>query len=227
MNSEGEPAQREIYWNKFYENSLKSLVREPSKFAELVATSIAKSSRVFEFGCGNGRDSVFFADLGHDVVAIDGSASAINEVNTVIRENKLSNIRTIQAKIDDPGLVERLRSYNQPRNEIQPLGIVVYARFFLHALTALEQAKFLAIAIQLMERGGLLALEFRTCDDQFGPKSTPMHYRRYIDPENFAKDMGELGLQIVYRQQGRGLARHGIDDAHVARFILRRSGGLA
>ncbi len=82
MNSEGEPAQREIYWNKFYENSIKSLVREPSKFAELVATSIAKSSRVFEFGCGNGRDTsslrISATISGHRRLRI-----TINEVNTI------------------------------------------------------------------------------------------------------------------------------------------------
>ncbi|MCJ2012796.1 class I SAM-dependent methyltransferase [Methylobacterium sp. J-076] len=223
MISEGEPARRDVYWNEFYKASGHSLSSEPSSFAKLVAENINTPSLVFEFGCGNGRDSFFFSKHGHDVVAIDGSSAAISDVDARIIEDNLANIRTIKAKIDEHGLGDRLRACAERDNGVTSPELVVYARFFLHALTAAEQAEFLAVAVQLLGRGGLLAVEFRTCDDQRGLKATPLHYRRYIDPETFAQDVSRLGFHVVYRQQGKGLARQGIDDAHVARFILSGS----
>ena len=46
------------YWNNFY---AKWDIGVPSQFCVLVATEADKSRPMVEFGCGNGRDSIYLA----------------------------------------------------------------------------------------------------------------------------------------------------------------------
>ena len=55
--------------------------------------SLAKSSKIFVPGCGNGYDPLYFADQGHDVLAVDISEYPINQIK---KEAKKQNI-TIKA----------------------------------------------------------------------------------------------------------------------------------
>ena len=66
------------YWNTFY--SLRKGVNLPSEFAKsLVGKFIHRGDRILELGCGNGRDTIFFASKECPIVGIDQSAVAINE----------------------------------------------------------------------------------------------------------------------------------------------------
>ncbi len=52
---------------------------DPSKFAQEFAEKMAveKSLKVLEIGCGNGRDSIYFARAGYETTAIDVAKSAV------------------------------------------------------------------------------------------------------------------------------------------------------
>jgi cyclopropane fatty-acyl-phospholipid synthase-like methyltransferase len=70
------------YWDEFY--SLEhNEIKEPSKFAEFIFNNFLlnkSKASLIEFGCGNGRDSLYFNAKGIDVVAIDGSHIAIESL---------------------------------------------------------------------------------------------------------------------------------------------------
>lgn len=51
----------------------------PSEFAREVSALLQPGGRVLELGCGEGRDSVFFATRGFDVTGIDVSASGLHK----------------------------------------------------------------------------------------------------------------------------------------------------
>jgi len=51
----------------------------PSSFAREVSGLVQAGGRVLELGCGEGRDSVFFATRGLDVTAIDVSAAGLDK----------------------------------------------------------------------------------------------------------------------------------------------------
>lgn len=51
----------------------------PSGFAREVSPLLPPGSRVLELGCGEGRDSVFFATRGLEVTAIDVSAAGLQK----------------------------------------------------------------------------------------------------------------------------------------------------
>ena len=51
----------------------------PSPFARMLRSVLAPGARVLELGCGEGRDSVFFATCGCDVTAVDVSAAGLRK----------------------------------------------------------------------------------------------------------------------------------------------------
>lgn len=224
MRIEEDPAGRAHYWEEYYrkENSYYTLT--PSDFAKFIHSYINTTGVIFEFGCGSGRDSVFFASNGRNTVAIDACSIAINNVRSHASQEALAGIRLLNGKVGEPDLESRVKAEALTLPVSPSAATMVYARFFLHALTETEQKAFISVAAKLLEVDGILALEFRTPEDELSPKVTPAHYRRYVAPEGLIADIERYGFVLTHFEQGRGLARHGVDDAHVARVVfVRRS----
>ena len=57
----------------------------PSPFARMLRSLLAPGARVLELGCGEGRDSVFFASCGCDVTAVDVSAAGLRKAERLAR----------------------------------------------------------------------------------------------------------------------------------------------
>lgn len=203
---------RSEYWDEYYAARASDGRRLPSQFATFVAGELGRPHRIIELGCGDGRDAMFFATYGHDVVGVDGSKTAIAACRTLAEKLGLT-ATFVHARIDAPGLAERVRGEG-PR--------LVYARFFLHAITEAEEEALLDLASELTGPGDLLAVEYRTIRDLSGTKVTASHYRRYILPAAFeARALGR-GFDVIYAVEGFGFAKYREDDAYVARTLLRR-----
>jgi len=71
-------SSNENYWDKFYKNIELSV---PSQFCVMVATEVAADPCIIEFGCGNGRDSLYLAGQNHAVCALDLSHEAVKSCN--------------------------------------------------------------------------------------------------------------------------------------------------
>ena len=201
------------YWDDYYAHSTGPSL--PSQFATFVAGELEEPHRIVEFGCGNGRDALFFATQGHEVVGIDASGPAIERCTE--RAAQLGLAATFRsARVDDRGLAERVGGARRPS--------LVYARFFLHAVTDQEQQAFFECARGLSVPGDQMAVEFRTTRDRTGPKVTGRHFRRFIDPVSFQLDAVGHGFRTTYAVEGFGFAKFRQDDAHVARCLLVRQG---
>lgn len=100
---------------------------------------------------------------------------------------------------------------------------MLYARFFVHAITDHEEESFLDLAAAVTSPGDLLAVEYRTIRDQVGAKETQTHFRRFVLPATFqARALGR-GFEVTYAVEGYGFAKYRHDDAYVARTIFRRA----
>lgn len=204
------------YWQSYYSARKPSTVPIPSQFAVFVAGEMMGKHQVFDIGCGGGRDSLFFASHGHDVIGMDGSQAAVDNCTGLASSAGLPNARFVCASVGDALSGEGVDvSRELPR--------VVYARFFLHAITEQEEAKFLELASALAADGGSLAVEFRTMRDVAQEKVTESHYRRFIDPVLFNARALRAGFEPRYFVEGFGFAKFKNDDAHVARFIFDRA----
>jgi SAM-dependent methyltransferase len=87
-------------WNKVYSNDSSFFGDQPSKFALIFYENFIKNKvkKVLELGCGQGRDSLFFASKGLYVHAIDSSKVAIENLTTKTKELNLDiNLRYINA----------------------------------------------------------------------------------------------------------------------------------
>ncbi len=59
---------------------------EPSSFAREVSALLSPGARVLDLGCGEGRDSVFFAARGFDVTGVDASLAGLRKAERLARE---------------------------------------------------------------------------------------------------------------------------------------------
>ena len=210
------PGDRTGYWDDYYA-SRSSVARPlPSQFATFVAGELTGPCRVVELGCGNGRDSIFFASYGHDVTGVDGSESAVKGCQT-LAEALGVEARFLHSSIDDPELPGRLGRAGEHDGQL-----VLYARFFVHAITDEEEKDFFALATQLTSPGDVLAVEYRTVRDQSGAKVTDAHYRRFVAPSSFQANALASGFEVTYAAEGFGFAKYKQDDAYCARELFTR-----
>lgn len=79
-------------WDKIYSDDSAFFGEDPSDFAQKCYSYFKKYGvkRILELGCGQGRDTIFFASNGFDVHAIDASKVAIENINQKIRQKNIS-----------------------------------------------------------------------------------------------------------------------------------------
>ena len=198
--------QRDPHWNEFY---LKDFIHKPSSFAVYCAPFFGNGKMIIDAGCGNGRDSHYFASLGHRVTAVDLSEQAIDVVQGYAHPN-------ITAICND---VANLNGVNVD---------LVYSRFALHSLLEEEtEDRFLAWAAGALPQEGRLYIEARSDKGLDGEYAFGTdHKRRLINFDKLQNKLTGLGFQIVHAAESKGLAVYQkgeiIEDPWVLRFIAKR-----
>ncbi len=178
---------RTLHWDGYYATSKQ--IFEASDFAVSCADQMKNQLNILEVGCGNGRDSVYFSSLGHNVTAIDPSDSAIG---LCIEKHADRQIKFIATKLPD------LVCGNDQFFD------VVYSRFCLHAMTEKEEIETLAAASNLLKPNGLIMIECRSINDPLARKGEVIsanerifgHYRRFIVLDELRKNLLNAGFLI-------------------------------
>jgi cyclopropane fatty-acyl-phospholipid synthase-like methyltransferase len=205
------------HWEAFY--SERSGALDPSPFAvyvrELLNNYITarQSPTLLEVGCGNGRDSVYFARSGMKVTAIDTSEAAI----AYCRHEHDAEIRF---------LIGSLKSVGVKTQTVD----VIYSRFVLHAMTTDEEGEFLDTAANCLKLNGLLFVECRSINDPLARKGEVLspteridgHYRRFIIARDLCERVRAVGLIVEKLCESNGLAVFGDEDPVVIRLIARK-----
>lgn len=203
------------YWNSYYES--KTAPKLPSQFAVFCLGEFP-SDCIIDVGCGSGRDSLFFARYGVRTIGIDVSGTAIAGCQAAAKTASLDRASFVCSGIGDTGLSDRVLAQLKSEDAGKSL---VYSRFFVHAIDDQNQHGLLAFASNIIRAtGGRLAVEFRTPRDRFQEKTTPDHYRRYVEPASFISEARAFDLRPQYFVEGFGLAKYKNDDAFVARIVL-------
>jgi SAM-dependent methyltransferase len=205
------------YWDEFYAHRRGRKFPAPSQFAAFIVQEADDVGLIVDVGCGSGRDSVFFARQGHRVLAIDGSQEAINNCELARAGNGVEGVTFHCVSVGSPEFVDILQKILPKERQFTAM---IYARFFLHAITNAEEGAFLEGVSGAFQKGDRIALEYRTVRDTLGTKVTPAHYRRFIEPSHIFEKAGFYGLSVEYAVEGTGFAKFREDDAYVARCIL-------
>jgi SAM-dependent methyltransferase len=206
------------HWNGFYASSKRP--QPPSQFAAMFVREVASGDQVLDLGCGDGRDTAFFCEHELRVIALDYSPSAIKIVKK-IKDSRNFRIWPDICNVYD--FIDIKKYSERHRGKMAH----VYARFFFHALRLEGQHNALSLAHAVLTPGGRLWAEFRTPLDPRAAVGEPLggnervdgHYRRFIDPDDFVRDLRARGFEVEYMVSGFGMAKFRSEDPHVARVI--------
>ena len=209
------------YWEKYYSNSIGS--SEPSDFAKYCTKYIKTESVILDLGCGNGRDSIYFAKINdNQVYACDQSEEAIQKLkcnfdNPIFFKSDVTNI-----KFEFEGTLN-----------------VIYARFLLHALDKKEASEVLNWSYENLASNGLFMTEARSVksdiygtgekiaeetyivDKEFDYEVEP-HKRRFLKRDIIEKEILSLGFEIIEIVESNGLAMYRNDNPVVIRIIAKK-----
>ena len=212
------------YWARFYECAHTTL---PSAFAASVAIELTEPGYIVDIGCGNGRDSFYFAGLGHRVVGLDFSGKAIDDNRQRGQEQKIDDVEFEQVDISAPNALinalNRIEETAIQEGDARRVRVAIYARFFFHAISEEEEELVLAALSQCLRPEARCFFEFRTEKDTQGDKRFGSHYRRFIDIDRFVEKaiMGRP-FECFYQVEGKGMAKYLEEDPFVGRVFLRR-----
>lgn len=92
------PKQTEGFWNTIYASNP---TRIPNAADPMLLTALAyfgeiQHTRILDLGCGDGRSSLFFARHGAEVVAIDISEVAIQNLAQFCQQHQIDNITPVR-----------------------------------------------------------------------------------------------------------------------------------
>jgi len=212
---EGALDDRRGYWNQYYRSPSNRV--PPSQFAAFIANEYHEHDLMVDVGCGNGRDTIFFAQLGFRTVGIDAAEVAVAHCSSLINGSDRPDgynrflCRNVLELPDEMGLLGSIKNVKK----------VIYSRFFLHAIDLNEEQAFFDFAFASMQSDDVIAVEFRTSQDAGRAKVTGAHYRRYIDASDLVQSLVDRhSAQVLYFTEGTGLAKYKTDDAHVCRLVL-------
>lgn len=212
------------HWDRFYQGTYGvTAPEEPSLFARWVAERCEQGEPrplVVDMGCGNGRDTALFVDLGHQVLGLDYSYAALAAAHDLLGEHgdraERATLRALDLNDARATLVHgaELAQADRP--------VVLYARFLIHAVDDHARENLWRLATPVLRRGGRAYLEFRTHRDSLTDHVfEDQHYRRYLVPDGIEGELKRHGGAVVHREEGRGLAPFRSEDPDVCRMVVQ------
>jgi len=146
------------FWDERYAADELVYGSAPNDFLAQQAHRFHKAGRALDVGAGEGRNALFLASLGLDVLAVDQSAVGMQKAQRLARERGLS-LRTQAADLND--------------FQAEPNFFDVISSIFVHLPAALR-AKVHKNVITWLKPGGVFVLEAYAPDqlhrDTGGPK---------------------------------------------------------
>ena len=157
----------EEYWKTKWDNRE---LEEANDFARRSFSQIKDKDfkTLLDLGCGDGRDSLFFASEGLNVTSVDFSESGIKKLNELSKENGL-NINAIQTDI---------RKINFPDNSFD----VIYAHLSLHYFDDEITTQIFEKLSRILKKDGLIFIKCKSVEDAL-----------YGKGEEIEKDMYKKG----------------------------------
>jgi len=205
------------YWNDVYERDL--IIKDPSPFAQAVLSDmLIRGGDILELGCGNGRDSVFFAKNGLRVTAIDASDSIVSFLKT---KKFLDNITFI---CDD---------FVKCKTVYRVMYDSIYSRFTLHAINEKQETEVFENVKFALKKGGRFYIEARSINDDLYGLGRKVgenafiyegHYRRFIDLSVLNEKLKYMGFHVVSSMEDRGFSITDTQDPVLVRVIVEVGG---
>lgn len=164
-------------WNQKYQTTKFNSGREPCEWLNENSGLLPGKGRALDIACGEGRNAVFAASLGYDVLGIDISDMGLKNARQLAGEKKL-HINTLATDLDDFEFEENAfdlvlcfyfldrKLFPCVRKSLKPGGWVVYETFSEDHLkyTGFKKEWVLGANELLKEFQGFHVLRYREVD---------------------------------------------------------------
>lgn len=205
------------HWDEFYGGVADSaVVQDPSPFAMWVHAQEGAGGRLIDVGTGTGRDGLWFAAHGYEVLGFDYSPASIALATRRADEQQAN------ARFEELDLYDRYAVGLAARRSRGPGPTTAYARFMVHAIEDAGRANLFDFAREVTA-GKVFYLEFRTGKDAGKEHVFGEHFRLYLDGQQVVDELEALGARLLHHEEGHGLAVYRDEDPHVARLAVRWS----
>ena len=200
------------YWDKYYKD-LKGVLK-PTAFSKKCEKILKNyEGALFDIGCGNGRDTVYFNNRGFNCIGIDQSS-------TVIKLN-----RKRFKKYKNFFLKANFVNYSYQKLDTK---FSIYSRFTFHTINK-KQEKILIKKINNSKNLEYLFIEVRTIYDELFGKGKKIgknefvtsHYRRFINPPELKKEIKKK-FKILEYKVSKGFAIYKKENPKVLRIIAKK-----
>lgn len=209
------PRYERDQWSKFYAKRSAALPTSATPFAAWVRER-TEAPRLVDVGCGNGRDAVYFAQGGTDVLALDAVPSAL----AMTRD--LAHRRGVRLTTRRLNLHSRRQTLASGAVDARSgLATDVYARFLLHCLSPESMEHFWRYARMVAGRGQRCFVEFRTPRDRGRHKHFAARRHRFVPPATVVAAAQSAGARVVEQLSGTGLAPFHDEDPYVSRMVVQ------
>lgn len=209
----------DLYWNNFYaENTIQI---EPSDFSNFCYNFIKKyfnvinELKLLDLGCGNGRDSLYFANNGINVLGIDKCETIINKNKNLLLNN---NLTTLDFVIDD---------FIITKYEAD----IYYSRFSVHSINENDLDIFLKNIYDKMKNGNIFFIETRSITGFSHDNKLETNYKGCIGKEHYRilyslnylkQKLVDFGFKILNYNEDKGLAKFKDEDPYVIRLTCTK-----
>lgn len=206
------------YWTEYYAKNSKPT--DASTFAEFILPKLSKNKNLIELGCGNGRDSIYFAQNKLNVVAVDQVEAEMDYLN---ENHKEENITFIADDFTD--------LFNTSSDLIKNTDFdYIYSRFTFHSINEFKEDRTLDWIESNLCKGGCFLLEARSMNDPMFKQGKALsetenfttHYRRYMDLNKIINKLESRNFEIVYKIEDNNLAVYKDDNPYVIRIIAKK-----
>ena len=211
------------HWESFYLED--KTPNSPSLFAVFVKSWLDQnnypnpSQTLFiDLGAGSGRDSVYFAQHGSFVIAIDGERHALQNLTSKFRVAQVEdNLRVLQHYFTEETAELNLEpSHFSCKYRLR----VFYSRFFLHSINSKVEDELLKFVSKQLTENDLACFEFRVEDSITLKYEFEEHYRRLINFKKFQENVENLGLIVLFSDISRDFAPYLDENPLVGRIFF-------
>lgn len=206
------------YWTEYYSKNSKPTAA--STFAEFILPKLDSNKNLIELGCGNARDSIYFAQNNLNVLAVD---QVQEEIDYLTEHHNEENILFV---CDD--FTNLANTSHDIINETD--FDYIYSRFTFHSINEAKEDRTLDWIGDNLDKGGCFLLEARSLNDPMFKQGKSLsdtenyttHYRRYMDLDKIIDKLESRNFEIIYHVEDNNLAVYKDDNPYVIRIIAKK-----
>ena len=200
------------FWKKFYR------IKKPPVFNSQFSNFCLRYFKnykgvIFDLGCGNGRDTIFFRKNRLNCYGLD-------QIGIIIKKNKKKYQKHKKFFI-------KKNFSNTNFDSISKERFSIYSRFSLHSISLKQEKKFINNLIK-SKKLDFIMIETRTVYDELygvGKKISKLeyftdHYRRFIEPLKFKTKL-KKNFKIKFFKVSKNFAKFKRENPKVLRIIAK------